>query len=131
MSGGTNVNHGKVSGIKSESGVIRVIIPKEDTKLLLKVSEPSEILVRNVTPDGKILGLTNYIGKKIYIVDQQVEDLRKETGMVPLFDEQSEKTDTVLKKLFEICEKNNIDPDEFFKKARVSEMSLKKREENE
>lgn len=98
--------HGKVSGIKSESGTVRVIIPKENTKLSLKVSEPSEILQRNVTPDGKILGLSNYIGENIFIINQNIDDLDNETGMAPLILKDSD----TLKLLFELCEKYNIDP---------------------
>ena len=104
--------HGKVSGIKSNGIAVRVVIPKEETKLSLTVSEPSEVLVRNVTPDGKILGLTNYIGKTIYIIDQERENLEKETNMSQ-FDDLSEE---VTKLLYDTCEKANLDPDEFLKK---------------
>ena len=104
--------HGKVSGIKSESGTVRVIIPKENTKLSLKVSEPSEILQRNVTPDGKILGLSNYIGKNIFIINQNIEDLDNETEMAPLIFEDND----TLKRLFELCERDNIDPNDMIDK---------------
>ena len=102
--------HGKVSGIKSKRASVRVIIPKKNTKLSLKVSEPSEILLRNVTPDGKILGLSNFIGENIFIIDQNEEDLHNETGTVPLIFEDHEKDINALKRLFELCEKKNLDP---------------------
>jgi hypothetical protein len=101
---------GKVSGIRTGGNVVRVIIPKEDTKLSLTVSELSEVLVRNITPDGKILGLTKFIGKNIYIIDQNVTDLEKETGTAPLADEWDEDANKAAKRLFEESEKYNIDP---------------------
>jgi hypothetical protein len=126
--------HGKVSGIKSERGAVRVIIPKENTKLSLIVSEPSEVLARSVTPDGKILGLTNFIGKNVYIIDQNEENFLKETGMVPLFDKWEKRNENTLKKLYEMCEKYNLDPSDLMNKAiEAAELKLatKEGEENE
>jgi hypothetical protein len=110
--------HGKVSGIKKDRGAVRVIIPNENTKLSLIVSEPSEVLVRNVTMDGKILGLSNFIDKKIYIVGQNIKDLEKETGMSSLFDddEWDENARRALKKLLEESEKHNLDPNDLLEK---------------
>ena len=101
--------HGKVSGVKSNRSVVRVVIPKEETKLSLTVSEPSEVLVRNVTPDGKILGLTNYIGKTIYIIDQESENLEKETGM-ELFnlDGTADENKEFLNRISKLCEEHGI-----------------------
>lgn len=108
--------HGKVSGIKSKRGAVRVIIPTKNTKLSLKVSEPSEILIRNVTPDGKILGLSNFIGENIFIIDQKEDDLENETGTVPVLGEDNEENRIASKKLFELCEKYNLDPIDMFDK---------------
>ena len=108
--------HGKVSGIKSDRGAVRVIIPKENTKLSLKVSEPSEILLRNVTPDGKILGLSNFIGETIFIISQSEEDLKNEIETEPLFDEYNEENIKSQERLFEICEKYNLDPNDMINK---------------
>jgi len=108
--------HGKVSGIRSTRGTVRVIIPKENTKLSLKVSDPSEVLLRSVTPDGKILGLSNFKGKYIFIVDQNEEELRKETGTVPLFCDPNENEKKVIKALFEECEKRNLDLSDLIEK---------------
>lgn len=108
--------HGKVSGIKSDRGAVRVIIPKENTKLSLKVSEPSEILLRNVTPDGKILGLSNFIGETIFIISQSEEDLKNEIETEPLFDEYNEENIKLQDRLFEICEKYNLDPNDMINK---------------
>lgn len=102
--------HGKVSGINKTREAIRVIIPNENTKLSLMVSEPSEVLVRNVTSDGKILGLAKFRGEKIYIVDQNIKDLEKETGMEPLFVDEDEISKKTYKRLLEACEKDNLDP---------------------
>lgn len=126
--------HGKVSGVKSENGAVRVIIPKENTKLLLIVSEPSEVLSRSVTPDGKILGLTNFIGKNVYIIDQKEENFIKETGMVPLFDKWERRYEKTLKKLYEMSEKYNLDPSDLILKAieaAESKQATKEGEENE
>ena len=99
--------HGKVSGIKSEENdLVRVIIPDKNTKLMLTISNPAEMLVRSVTKDGKILGLTNYIGETIYIIDQEKETLLDETGLME-FDFLDEATS---KMLLETCEKLNKDP---------------------
>ena len=99
--------HGKVSGIKSEENdLVRVIIPDKNTKLMLTIYNPAEMLVRSVTKDGKILGLTNYIGKTIYIIDQEKETLLDETGLIE-FDFLDEATN---KMLLETCEKLNKDP---------------------
>ena len=115
--------HGKVSGIKN-NGPVRVIIPNENTKLSLIVSEPSEVLARNVTPDGKVLGLTNYIGKTIYIINQKIEDFNKETKSVQLFDENEKVSDELLNKLFRICEKENLDPNDLLIKS-IKDCALK------
>ena len=109
--------HGKVSGIRSTRGAVRVIIPKENTKLSLKVSDPSEVLLRNVTPDGKILGLSNFKGKHIFIVDQNEEELRKETGTVPLLCDPNEKEREIIKLFFEQCEKHNLDFSDLLEKG--------------
>lgn len=111
--------HGKVSGIKKDRRAVRVIIPNENTKISLIVSEPSEILVRNVTMDGKILGLSNFIDKKIYVVGQNIKDLEKETGMVPLVDEWEWDEDAreALKRILELSEKHNLDPADLLHKA--------------
>ena len=106
--------HGKISGVKNKGGVVRVIVPNEYTKLSLIVSEPSEVLSRTVTPDGKVLGLTNYIEKMIYIIDQDTEDLCKEVGLTKVSDAIS---DDQMKEIYEICETQNIDPMEFCNKA--------------
>ena len=108
--------HGKVSGINKNREAIRVIIPNENTKLSLMVSEPSEVLVRNVTLDGKILGLSKFRGEKIYIVDQNIKDLEKETGMTPLFDDDGEDHRKAYKRLLETCEKDNLDPADLLNK---------------
>ena len=98
--------HGKVSGIKSEENdLVRVIIPDKNTKLMLTISNPAEMLVRSVTPDGKILGLTNYIGNIIYIIDQEKKTLLHETGLHQC--DLDEKTNEML---LEVCEKFNKDP---------------------
>lgn len=130
--------HGKVSGIKSERGRVRVIIPTENTKLSLTVSEPSEMLVRSITPDGKILGLTNFIGKNIYIIDQKDPDFFKETGMkmYPLYDEIGDPDAKNLRELLEICEKENIDPADLLRKtieilSKDSKKVLKNKGQNE
>jgi hypothetical protein len=121
--------HGKVSGIKSERGAVRVIIPKKDTKLLLTVYDPSELIVRNVTPDGKLLGLTNFVGKTIYVIDQKEDAYRKEAGTVPLFEKEDEVSEKTLRKLFKKCEEYNLDPADFLEKAfksyKLSEESKK------
>ena len=108
--------HGKVSGINKNREAIRVIIPNENTKLSLMVSEPSEVLVRNVTPDGKILGLSKFRGEKIYLVDQNIKDLEKETGITPLFDDDGEDHRKAYKRLLETCEKHNLDPADLLNK---------------
>ncbi|VVB55538.1 Uncharacterised protein [uncultured archaeon] len=121
--------HGKISGIKSEREAIRVIIPTDNTKLSLTVSEPSEVLVRNVTPDGKILGLTNFVGKTVFIIDQKEENFLDETKFEKL--ELSEKT---AKKLYEMCKYHNLDPEDLFrqmKEASESKQTAKEGEENE
>ena len=121
--------HGKVSGIKSERGLIRIIIPKENTKLSLIVSEPSEVLVRKVTSDGKILGLTNFVGKTVFIIDQKEENFLDETKFKKL--ELSEET---AKKLYEMCKNHNLDPEDLFrqmKEASESKQTAKEGEENE
>ncbi|MCZ7392338.1 MAG: hypothetical protein ABOK23_08615 [Candidatus Methanoperedens sp.] len=112
--------HGKVSGIKSERGSVRIIIPSEKTKLSLTVSEPSEMLVRSVTPDGKLLGLTNFIGKNIFIIAQEESDFRKETGLVNITDNEDE---NVVKELLKLCEKENIDPADLIRKTIKDMMS--------
>ncbi len=101
--------HGKVSGIRSERSAVRVIIPNKNTKLSLKVSDPSEVLLRNVTPDGKILGLSNFKGKQIFIVDHNEEELQKETGTKSLFFDPNEEEYKTFESLYKICVKNNID----------------------
>ena len=108
--------HGKVSGVRSKREAVRVIIPTENTKLSLKVSDPSEVLLRNVTPDGKILGLSNFIGKYIFIVDQNQEELNKETGTTPLFCDPNEEEMETIESLYKMCEKYNLDPDDLIKK---------------
>ena len=126
--------HGKISGVKSRGRPVRVIVPTEDTKLSLIVTEPLEVLSRNVTPDGKVLGLTNYIGKTIYILDQKIEDFCEETGFVPLLDEGEELSDRTLKLFFEVCEKENLDPTDLldeFNKLYKSKKTSSKRELNE
>ena len=105
--------HGKISGIKSERGAIRVIIPTENTKLSLIVSEPSEVLARTVTSDGKILGLTNFVGKDVYVIDQKEKNFLEETGKVNISDEIDKE---LSKKLMEISKKKNIDPSELVEK---------------
>ena len=130
--------HGKVSGVKSNRSVVRVVIPKEETKLSLTVSEPSEVLVRNVTPDGKILGLTNYIGKTIYIIDQESENLEKETGM-ELFnlDGTADENKEFLNRISKLCEEQNIDFADLIHDAikdfeeKQSKLKRKIRDENE
>ncbi len=123
--------HGKVSGIKSERGRVRIIIPSEETKLSLTISEPSEMLVRSVTPDGKLLGLTNFIGKKIFIIDQKDPDFSKETGLVNVSDEVDP---NVFKEFLKLCEKENIDPSDLITKtiedimSQDSKRELNKRE---
>lgn len=122
--------HGKISGVKTKDGAVRVIVPNEDTNLSLIVTEPSEVLSRNVTPDGKVLGLTNYIGKTIYVIDQNREDLCKEAGFTQLDGEVSDET---LKRMFEMCEKENIDPSDLLAKAIdvINQRDLQKGELNE
>ena len=118
--------HGKVSGIKSEENdLVRVIIPDKNTKLMLTISNPAEMLVRSVTQDGKILGLTNYIGKIIYIVDQEKGTLLNETGLIEC-DTLDEETS---KKLFEACNKLNKDPNVFL--SEIISKHLDKVEENQ
>ncbi len=121
--------HGKVSGIKSERGIIRVIIPKENTKLSLIVSEPSEVLARNVTPEGKILGLTNFVGKTVFIIDQKEENLFNETKYKKL-----ELDDDTARKLWEMCKNHNLDPEDLFgkmKEAFESKQAAKEGKQNE
>lgn len=60
--------HGKVAGFTGNKNVV-VIIPSDDTKFSLVIEKPKEILKRKVTEDGKILGLTRYIGTEIFIID--------------------------------------------------------------
>lgn len=126
--------HGKVSGIKSDIKRVRIIIPSEKTRLSLTVSEPSEMLVRSVTPDGKLLGLTNFIGKKIFVIDQKDPDFRKETGLVNISEDVDE---NVLKELLKLCEKENIDPADLIRKtikdmmSKDSKKELNSGEENE
>ncbi len=124
--------HGKVSGVKSERGAIRVIIPNENTKLSLIVSNPSEVLARSITPDGKILGLTNFVGKNVYVIDQKEENFLKETGMTNLSNEGlSEETK---RKIFEMCEDQNTDPEDLFQKlieSYESKQATKKERRNE
>lgn len=127
-------NHGKISGVKNKCGVVRVIVPNEDTQLSLMVTEPSEVLSRNVTPDGKVLGLTNYIGKTIYIIDQKIEDFRKDTGYSPLFGDEDEISDETLKYIFDLCDETNLDIVDLLKKGLdryESEINSKKEELNE
>ena len=69
--------HGNVSGIRSESGTVKVIIPNDYTEFSLKISNPSEIMHRNVTKDGKILGLKKYAGKKIFVIDQSEDPMEQ------------------------------------------------------
>lgn len=121
--------HGKVSGIKGERGLIRVIIPKENTRLSLIVSEPSEVLARNVTPDGKILGLTSFVGKTVFIIDQKEENLLAETKFKKI-----ELDDETARKLWEMCKNHNLDPEEFLQKikeASESKQAAKEGEQNE
>lgn len=110
--------HGKVSGIKKDRDIVRVIVPNENTKLSLIVSEPSELLERIVTEEGKILGLTKFIGKEIYVLDQKKESLLKETGLTPVkLNMDDEKSKKIIQKMMERCEKMNIDPNEFVNDA--------------
>lgn len=99
--------HGKISGINSkETDAVRVIIPDKNTKLILTISNPAEMLVRSVTPDGKVLGLTNYAGKIIYVIDQEKDTFLNETGLKEI-DFLDEKTS---KRLFKASEELNKDP---------------------
>ena len=118
--------HGKISGVKNKGGVVRVIVPNEYTKLSLIVIEPSEVLSRTVTPDGKVLGLTNYIEKMIYIIDQDTEDLCKEAGLTKVTDAIS---DEQMEEIYEICETQNIDPMEFCNKAIQAKLKTSQKEE--
>ena len=71
------------------------------------------MLLRNVTPDGKILGLTNYKGKNIIIVDQSEKELDKEKEIIKIFENQTQKEAEILKTIFKKCDELNIDPSEF------------------
>lgn len=103
--------HGKVSGISKKRELVRVIIPNKRTKMKLIVSNPEEILVRTVTPEGKILGLSNYIEEKIYILDQDLETLKIETGLTNTVELEirNEEEEKKLKRIYEYCEEKNID----------------------
>ena len=118
--------HGKVSGIKSEENdLVRVIIPDKNTKLMLTISNPAEMLVRSVTKDGKILGLTNYIGETIYIIDQEKDTLLNETGLIEcdFLDEAANKM------LLDACEKLNKDPHTFL--SEILSEKMEKETENQ
>ena len=103
--------------------MVRVIIPDKNTRLMLTIYNPAEMLVRSVTQDGKILGLTNYIGKIIYIIDQEKDTLLNETGLIEcdLLEEETSKM------LFEACEKLNKDPNVFLSEI-ISEKMKKERD---
>lgn len=98
--------HGKVSGIKSESGIVKVLIPRGNPKISIRISNAFEIIHRSVTSDGKILGLTNYSGQKIYVIGQTEETAME--GMLSL-----ELSDEINDRILAICEHKNIDPPDY------------------
>lgn len=64
--------HAKISGVQAGKRV-KLIIPGDETSISMTVSNAVEIIERNVTSEGKILGLTKYIGKTVYVLDDGVE----------------------------------------------------------
>ncbi|MDD3813231.1 MAG: hypothetical protein PHZ02_01185 [Desulfocapsaceae bacterium] len=60
--------HAKISGFTPGKRV-KLVIPNEDTVFSLNFLNAAEIIERNVTNEGKILGLTKYVGKTVYVVE--------------------------------------------------------------
>lgn len=63
--------HAKISGVPGKR--VKLIIPGDDTVISMTVSNATEIIERNVTNEGKILGLTKYIGKTVFVLDDGTE----------------------------------------------------------
>lgn len=65
--------HAKISGMRPGKR-LKLIIPGDDTSISMTVSNATEIIERNVTNEGKILGLTKYIGKTVFVLDDGTEE---------------------------------------------------------
>jgi hypothetical protein len=64
--------HGKISGLTFGKRV-KIIVPGDDTSISMVVMDAAEIVERNVTNEGKVLGLTKYVGKTVYVLDAEGE----------------------------------------------------------